>query len=130
MPNPYKITEFSKTHYDQLIGYLASNADVINKDPQALGPTANLRLDETLSSTLRAGSQEWAVAKNFSAAAGTFGASAHTQYVVAEQEARTFSDHLKSAEDVFENTDDLASYAASKFEQNYPGITSPSSTTT
>ncbi len=128
MAEDYRITSFDKAHYDQLITYLNSVVDSINTDPQALGPTANLRLDETLSGMFKPGSQNWSAAKNFVTKAGTFGASAHQRYVAIEQDVRTFGGALKNAEDVFEDTDDLTTYDASKFAGDYPDVGGPPAT--
>jgi len=115
-------TSFDKTHYEQLIGYLLSVDHNLNNDPAALSPTADLKLDSTLATRLKPGSQKWDVVKNFTAQAGTFGESAHERYTAIEKEVRTFTTALKNAEDVFDETNDLTKYDASKFAQNHPDV--------
>lgn len=117
-----KVTAFDKSHYDQLITFLNSIDDNINTDPTALGPSANLKLDPTLPTMFKPGSQNWDVAKNLVTKAGNFANSAHTRYTTVEQDVRTFVHALKGAEDVFENTNDLATYDAGKFERDYPDV--------
>lgn len=116
------VTAFDKTHFDQLIRYLMSVDDNVNTSPSALGPSADLKLDPTLSTMFKPGSQNWTAAKNLLAQAGTFGNSAHTRYTTVEQDVRKFVNALKGAEGVFENTNDLATYDASKFESDYPDV--------
>jgi hypothetical protein len=116
------ITSFDKAHYDQLITYLLGVDHTLNNDPEALGQTADLKLDPTVSTRLKPGSQKWDIVKDFTTAAGTFGGSAHDRYVAIEKDVRTFEIALKGAEDVFEDTDDLTTYDASKFSQNYPDV--------
>lgn len=118
----YHITSFDKAHYDQLINYLNSVDDGINRDPIALGPSSDLKLDSTLGTRLKPGSQNWDVAKNFMTRAGAFGNSAYTRYTGVEQDIRTFVNSLKNAEGVFEDTDDLTQYDASRFTQDYPDV--------
>jgi hypothetical protein len=117
-----KVISFDKEHYDWLIRYLNSVDDGINTTPTALGPTAGLKLDPTLSTLLKPGSQNWDAAKNLITQAGTFGGSAHTRYTTVEQDIRTFVKALKDAEGVFENTNDLANYDAGKFQSDYPDV--------
>jgi hypothetical protein len=117
-----RITSFDKAHYDQLITYLTTIDDVVNRSPWALGPSSNLKLDGTLTSTFHPGSQDWPVVKNFVAQAGTFATSVHNRYTAIETGTRTFYKALKAAEDVFDDTNDLTTYDASKFEQNYPDV--------
>ena len=120
--NSGNVTAFDKAHYDQLITYLNGVDDNVNTDPTALGPSADLKLDPTLSTMFKPGSQNWDVVKNLLAKAGAFGNSAHTRYTTVEQDVRTFVNALKGAEDVFENTNDLATYDAGKFESDYPDV--------
>jgi hypothetical protein len=118
----YHITSFDKERYNQLITYLNSVDENINKDPGALGPASDLKLDASLGTRLKPGSSTWDVAKNFAAQAGTFGNSAHTRYTDVEKEVRTFVSALKNAVDVFDETGDLANYDASKFRREYPDV--------
>lgn len=118
----HHITSFDKAHYNQLIAYLNGVDESINKEPIALGPSADLKLDATLATRLKPGSTNWDVAKNFATQAGTFGNSAHARYTGVEQEVRTFMTALVNAADVFDDTDDLANYDASKFRQEYPDV--------
>ena len=122
------VTAFDKAHYDQLNNYLASVDDNINTSPSALGPSVDLKLDPTLSTMFKPGSQNWDVAKNLVAKAGSFGNSAHTRYTTVEQDVRTFVSALKGAEGVFEDTGDLATYDAGKFEGDYPDVAGPATT--
>ncbi|MGH3380326.1 MAG: hypothetical protein ACRDP6_36890 [Actinoallomurus sp.] len=124
------ITAFDKGHYDQLIKFLADVDNDVNTNPQALGTSAALKLDSTLNTRLKPGSQDWSVAKDFATRAGSFGNSAHTRYTAVEQDVRTFTTALKGAEDVFENTDDLANYDASQFVDDYPDVGMPPTTGT
>ncbi|MDN3359702.1 hypothetical protein [Actinomadura sp. DC4] len=117
-----EVTSFDKTHYEQLIHYLMSVDGGINKTPSALGPSADLKLDSTLQTLLKPGSQNWDPVKNLVAQAGAFGDSAHSRYTAVEQEIRVFVNALKDAENVFEDTDDLASYDATKFGDEHPDV--------
>jgi hypothetical protein len=116
------MTTFDKAAYEKLITYLTSVDDNINANPSALGTTAELKLDTTLSTRLKPGTKNWPVVQNFTTAAGTFGDSAHQRYVAVEQEMRTFVNALNSAKNVFDDTNDLATYDASKFTGNYPDV--------
>jgi hypothetical protein len=116
------ITSFDKAAYRRLIGYLTSVDESVNKDPIALAPTADMKLDATLGQRVKAGSKKWTPASSFITQAGTFGNSAHQRYTVVETDTRTFSTALKRAEDVFEHTDDLTKYEASKFSNAYPDV--------
>jgi hypothetical protein len=120
--NSGRITQFDKAHYDLLIKYLMGVDTDINTAPGALGPSADLKLDSTLPTRLHPGAQDWSVAKDFTTAAGTFAGSVHARYVAVEQEVRTFYKALKDAEDVFDDTDDLTTYDASKFGRQHPDI--------
>lgn len=120
--NTGRITSFDKSHYEQLISYLKTVDDDVNTSKYELGPSSDLKLDSTLSSTFHPGSQDWPVAKNFITQATTFGTSAHTRLVAVEQDVRTFYKALKNAEDVFDETNDLTTYDASKFTQDYPDV--------
>jgi hypothetical protein len=117
-----KITKFDKAHYDQLITYLTTFDDVVNRSSWALGPSSDLKLDSTLTSTFHPGSQDWSVVKNFVTQAGVFAGSVHNRYTAIETDTRTFSKALKGAEDVFDDTDDLSTYDASKYESDYPDV--------
>lgn len=130
MDDTGKITSFDKTHYDQLIAHLLAVDNVLNTDPKYLGPSADLKLDTTLSTRFHPGSQDWPVVKDFVTQAGTFGNSVHTRLTGYETDLRAFYTALKNAEDVFDDTDDLTTYDASKFEQNYPDISGTGGTTT
>ena len=122
MDDSGKITSFDKSHYDQLITYLTTVDHVINTTPGALGPSADLKLDTTLGTRFHPGSGDWPVVKEFTAQAGKFGTSVHNRYTTVEKDVRTFYKALKGAEDVFDDTNDLTNYDASKFEQNYPDV--------
>jgi hypothetical protein len=120
--NSGRITKFDKAHYELLIKYLMGVDDTINREPYALGPSSDLKLDATLPSRLPPGATDWAVAKDLNTAGGTFAGSVHARYVAVEQEVRTFYKALKDAEDVFDDTDDLTTYDASKFGRQHPDI--------
>ncbi len=116
------ITQFDKAHYEQLIRFLTDVDDNLNHDPQALGVGANLKLDSTLGSRLHAGSQKWSVVQGFTDRAKSFGTSANARYTETESSVRTFATALNNAKDVFDETDDLATYDASKFVNDYPDV--------
>jgi vacuolar-type H+-ATPase subunit C/Vma6 len=117
-----KIIQFDRAHYEQLINFLKGIDDNVNTDPMVLGTTADLKLDNSLATRLKPGSQNWDIAKNLAAQAGVFGNSAHQRYTSVEAELRAFAKALKDAEDVFEDTDDLATYDAGKFAQEHPDV--------
>jgi hypothetical protein len=121
-----QITEFDKSQYDMLISHLTIIDQALNTLPSALGPSADLKLDSSLSSKFHPGSQDWAVAKNFVTQATTFATSAHNRYTATESDVRSFYKALKEAEKVFEETDDLASYDASKFSRDHPDVSATS----
>jgi hypothetical protein len=130
MADSANVTAFDKGHYEQLITYLRSLDDGVNTNPVALGTSGDLKLDNTLSSRLKAGSQSWEIAKNLAAQAGIFGNSVHARYTSFDEEMRAFVKALKDAEDVFENTNDLATMDAGKFAKDHPDIVgSPNATT-
>ncbi|MDN3359228.1 hypothetical protein [Actinomadura sp. DC4] len=120
--NDGQITSFDKAHYDQLIAYLRDVDNVLDTTPAYLGPSADLKLDTTLNSRFHPGSSDWPVAKDFVAQAATFGTSVHTRLTGYETDVRAFFTALKNAEDVFDNTNDLTTYDASKFAQEYPDV--------
>jgi hypothetical protein len=117
-----KITAFDKAHYEQLLSYLMDLDKDLDTNPKYLGPSADLKLDSTLSSRFHPGSQDWSVAKDFLTQAGTFGNSIHTWLSKFDSDTRNFYVALKNAEAIFEKTDDLATYDASKFAQDYPDV--------
>jgi hypothetical protein len=116
------ITAFDKTVCEDVTRYVASISDTVNKTPSALGPSADLKLDATLQNLLKPGSQNWDVAKNLLTQAGVFGGSAHARYAAVEQESRAFAHALTDVIDVFEHTDDLATYDATKFANEHPDV--------
>ncbi|GAB2847451.1 hypothetical protein GCM10027176_58830 [Actinoallomurus bryophytorum] len=120
--NDGHITSFDKAHYDQLIAHLRDVDNVLDTTPAYLGPSADLKLDTTLGSRFHPGSQDWTVAKDFVTQATTFGNSVHTRLTGYETDVRAFFTALKNAEDVFDDTDDLTTYDASKFAQEYPDV--------
>jgi hypothetical protein len=124
-----KITSFDKAHYEQLLAYLLSVEKDVDINPKLLGPSADLKLDSTLATRFHPGSQDWSVAKDFITQSGTFGNSVHTRLATFETDIRTFYTALKNAEEIFEKTDDLAKYDASKFGQDYPDVTGGGSST-
>ncbi|MDN3359675.1 hypothetical protein [Actinomadura sp. DC4] len=123
------ITSFDKAHYEQLLTYLNGIDKDVDTNPKYLGPSADLKLDPTLSSRFHPGSQDWSVAKDFLTQASTFGSSAHTRLANFETDIRSFFTALKNAEEIFCKTDDLATYDASKFGQEYPDVTGSPNTT-
>jgi hypothetical protein len=118
-----KITAFDKAHYEQLLAYLRDVDKVVETDPRYLGPSVDLKLDSTVSTRFHPGAQDWAVAKDFITQAGTFANSVHTRLAGFETDIRSFYTALKNAEEIFEKTDDLATYDASKFGHDYPDLT-------
>ncbi|HEY0537486.1 MAG TPA: hypothetical protein VGD53_03915 [Actinoallomurus sp.] len=117
-----KITAFDKDHYDQLITYLKGVDDDVNSDPGALGSSSHLKLDDSVDTMLHPGSKSWGAAQRLTGQAKTFGGSVQSRYTSIENEVRTFGSSLKDAEDVFKDTQDLATYDASQFSQNYPDV--------
>jgi hypothetical protein len=125
-----KITSFDKSHYEQLLAHLRDVETEVDTNPKYLGPSSDLKLDNTLNSRFHPGSQDWTVAKDFFTQANSFGTSVHTRLANFETDIRAFYTALKDAEAIFEKTDDLATYDASKFAQDYPDVTGNNSTTT
>jgi hypothetical protein len=121
-----KITSFDKSHYEQLINWLSDNDRSLNQGPYLLGPSVGLKLDTTLNSRFHPGDQGWPVAKDFVTQATTFGNSVHTRLTGLEKDLRGFYTALNNAKDVFDKTDDLTTYDASKFSQNHPDVGNPS----
>jgi hypothetical protein len=122
------ITSFDKAHYEQLLTYLTGIDKDVDTNPKFLGPSADLKLDSSLSTRFHPGSQDWSVAKDFLSQASNFGNSVHTRLTKFETDVRTFFTALKNAEEIFEKTDDLSTYDASKFGQEYPDVTGSSNT--
>jgi hypothetical protein len=122
MDDSGKITAFDKDHYDQLITYIKGVDDDVNTAPGALGATSGLKLDGTVDTMLHAGSKSWGTAQKLTGQAKVFGESVHNRYTAIENEMRTFGSSLKDAEDVFKDTNDLATYDASQFSQDYPDV--------
>ncbi|MGI5229457.1 hypothetical protein [Actinoallomurus sp. CA-142502] len=117
------ITSFDKSHYEQLLTFLKNIDTDVEGNPQYLGPSADLKLDATLNSRFHPGSQEWSVCKDFLQQATSFGTSMHSRLANFDTDLRNFYSALKNAEAIFEKTDDLATYDASKFSQDYPDVT-------
>jgi hypothetical protein len=124
-----KITSFDKAHYEQLLAYLLSVEKDVDINPKLLGPSVDLKLDPTLSTTFHPGSQDWSTAKAFLDRAGAFGNSVHTRLAGFETDVRNFYTALKNAEGIFEKTNDLATYDAGKFGQDYPDVAGGDSST-
>jgi hypothetical protein len=118
-----KITTFNKAYYEQLIKHLRDIDSVVNTSPKYLGPSADVKLDSSLGTRFHPGSQDWPVAKDFVTRAAAFGNSVHTRLAGFEAEIRSFYTALKGAEDVFDETDDLATYDAAKFAKKHPDVT-------
>jgi hypothetical protein len=118
-----KITAFDKAHYEQLISYLTNVDNDIDTNPKYLGPSVDLKLDNTLTARFHPGSTDWSIAKDFLTQANAFGNSVHTRLAGLDVDLRKFYTALKNAEAIFDKTNDLSTYDASKFGQDYPDLT-------
>jgi hypothetical protein len=120
-----KITEFDRAEYDNLIAWI----DGVDRDLRMnLGkPRPGVRLDATLGSGISPGSPNWPPAARFTSQAKEFGKSVAERYAELSKDWELYIAALRGGRDVFESTDDLSTYSANKFVEEYPD-TLPSST--
>jgi hypothetical protein len=117
---PGKVTAFDRAQYDNLISWI----DSVDRDlnTRLNKPRPGVRLDETLGSGIHPGSSRWTPAVNLVAKAKVFGKSAADRYAELSKDWEQFVLALRNARDVFESTNDLGKYGATKFLNDYPDV--------
>jgi len=125
---PGKVTAFDRGQYDNLIAYVDGVDHDLNTN--LAKPKAGVRLDGTLGSGIFPGSGSWPPAALLYNNAKAFGGSVAARYTDLSKDWEQFITALKGARDVFENTNDLVNYDASKFVTEFPGVIQPGSSGT
>jgi hypothetical protein len=115
-------TAYDKTFVTNIIRYLSSLDDTINTAPWALGASPDLKLDASLQDLLKPGSQNWDPVKRLTSRAASFGNSANARNTAVAQELRAFTHALTEVSGIFDKTNNLADYEASKFGNEFPDI--------
>jgi hypothetical protein len=116
-----KITAFDKDHYDKVVTFVDSVDQDLNKNLRK--PSSGVRLDASLGSGIAPGSPSWPPAKRLIDQGVAFGASVAAEYDDLSKSWEAYVVALKNAREVFESTDNLATYGASKFATDYPDVT-------
>jgi hypothetical protein len=114
------ITTFDRAQFERLIRVVDSIDHSLSQ--QFLKPGADIRLDETLGNRIHIGNQAWTAVSDFTAAATKFGTSIHQRNQEFSTDWRAFIAALNEAKDVFEQANDLASYSAGTFLNDYPDV--------
>jgi hypothetical protein len=122
-----KITAFDKRQYDNLTSWLDSVDQDLNTN--LAKPKPGVRLDSTLGGGIYPGSANWTPAATLSVNAKAFGGSVAERYAELSKDWEQFVTALRDARDLFEKTNDLTHYDASKFVTEHPEV-SPSVKTT
>jgi hypothetical protein len=122
---PGKVTAFDRGQYDNLIAWVDSVDEDLNKN--LAKPKAGVRLDATLGSGIFPGSANWPPAALLVTNGKAFGTSVAARYADLSKDWEQFVTALRNARDVFENTNDLVNYDASKFVNEFPGVIQPGS---
>jgi hypothetical protein len=125
---PGKVTAFDRGQYDNLIAYVDGVDQDLNTN--LAKPKPGVRLDATLGSGIFPGSGNWPPASLLVNAGKAFGTSVAARYADLSKDWEQFITALKGARDVFENTNDLVNYDASKFVTEFPGVIQPGSSGT
>jgi hypothetical protein len=120
-PVPHgKITAFDKDQYDKLIKFVDGVDQELNQNIRK--PSAGVRLDATLGSGIFPGSGNWGPAKALYDKGIAFGTSVADLYKQLDQDWEAYVTALKDARDVFEDTGNLATYGATEFADENPGL--------
>jgi len=122
VPN-HKITAFDRGEYEKLINFVNSVDRDLNTN--LAKPRPGVRLDDTLGGGIYPGSQNWPPAKALTDSAKAFGRSVEERYAELSKDWEQYLTALRNARDVFESTNDLSNYGASKFVTDFPDV-SPS----
>lgn len=115
-----KVTTFDRGQYERLMRAVDANDHSLSE--QFLKASSDVRLDGTLGGRIKAGNETWPVIAEFNGAASKFGESVHRINKAFSDDWHGFVTSLNSAKDVFEDTDNLASYSAKSFVDENPGI--------
>lgn len=113
-------TKFDSGQYEKLIKNVDTHEDELRK--QFLGASAGIRLAADLGERVHAGNPEWPAIQSLNESLGALGKSAETMNEKTSKDWRKFTEALNDAKRVFEDTDDLASYSATEFVQDYPDL--------
>ncbi|MGW5642786.1 hypothetical protein ACWEV3_17830 [Saccharopolyspora sp. NPDC003752] len=104
--------------------YRQLNVFVDGKDVEVrekfLKASSGIRLDPELGNRVKVGNPSWIAVQNFNNSLKELGASGEQMNRNFAKDWHTFSKALVKAQRVFEETDDLASYEASKFNAEFP----------
>jgi hypothetical protein len=119
VPNS-KITAFNKANWEKMIKFYWDVEWEINNILDR--PAAHVRLDSSLGTGIYPGSQNWPIASALIQKAKAFGGSVDKQYDAMSEEMHRRVTAATAAMDVFEDTDDLNTYSASKLAENFPDM--------
>lgn len=116
-----KVTTFDRGQYERLMRAVQAIEESL--DTQFLKAGADVRLDETFGARMQVGDEKWGkVVTDFNQAAAAFGGSVRRINGAFSDDWRGFVQSLNEAKDVFEDTDNLASYSAKDFVADYPNL--------
>ncbi len=112
-------TKFDKGRYEMLIASLAGNENTLSQRIMIQSDTAvDFRDPQFLP-----GSNNWHPASYLATQVKALSTSVFDRLGEVDTELTTFVDALKEAKKVFEDTDDLANYSATKFAEKFPNFT-------
>ena len=98
------------------------NETKLDLDNRFLKAVAGLRLDGSLKTDLKPGSEGWAVVTALTDAAKTFGDSVQKEFTTLSGDWDTFVQTMIEAERIFDNYNDLATLSAQDFLKEYPDL--------
>ena len=111
---------FNSDHWRMLERFL--NETKLDLDKRFLKAVAGLRLDGSLKTDLKPGSEAWAVVTALTDAAKLFGDSVQREFTTLSNDWDTFVQTLIEAERIFENHNDIATLSAQDLLKDYPDL--------
>jgi len=112
---------FNRAAFEELICFIDGVEREINTS--FLRPGLTLRLDESLGTFLKPGSPKWKPpVESVKGKANTFGESVYTKFRDLSDKWRTDKKNFTAALAIFQQTDDLATFSAQTFLEEYPDL--------
>lgn len=113
------ITKFDKGKYEMLIGFLTGSENTLSTQIM-IQPNTDVDFRDP---RFLPGSNNWHPASYLAAQVKALSTSVFDRLGEVDTELTSFVDVLKEAKKVFEDTDDLADYSATKFAEKFPDFT-------
>ncbi|MGW5649687.1 hypothetical protein ACWEV3_25145 [Saccharopolyspora sp. NPDC003752] len=115
-----KQVKFDSGQYNNLLKDVDGQEEELNK--KFLKASSGVRLASDFGGRVKIGSPSWSAIETFNGKMNSFGESTEKMNNGLSKEWRSFTKALNEAKKVFEDTDDLAQYEASKFTAEYPDL--------